>query len=89
MPKLVEVRVNPGTACPDRVYAEWLEHGKIGYAICLDMEDHKAIVRWSPERKAKARRLKLERRLRHQAPLFAAEFIARELVEKPDYYSGN
>lgn len=54
-----------------------------GYPECM-----KEIKRWSPERKAAARRRNMTRCINKRASLFAEELIAQELAARPDYFSG-
>lgn len=42
----------------------------------------------TPQKLAKIRRQRLERRIQKKYPLFADQFIQEELERKPDYYAG-
>ncbi len=41
-----------------------------------------------PEKLAKIRRRRTERRIQEKYPLFADQFVNEELMKKPDYYAG-
>ncbi|MCO5067061.1 MAG: theronine dehydrogenase [Rhizobiaceae bacterium] len=84
--ELARADVPAGRPCPDSVMALWKPGA--GYAICIDFPPPAPIKRWSDERKAAARRRNLERRVRRLAPLFADEFIAREIAARPAYFQG-
>lgn len=43
---------------------------------------------FTPERLARTRRQRLERRVQTKTPLFAEQFIAEDLASKPEYYAG-
>lgn len=57
-----------------------------GWAHCIHFDDRRPVQRWSPERKAAARRANLQRRIEHRFPLFADMFVAGELARRPDYF---
>lgn len=44
------------------------------------------VRRWSPEKKAQARKRNLRRRLEKQVPLFADQYEAEELARRPAYF---
>lgn len=44
------------------------------------------VRRWSPEKKAQARKRNLRRRLEKQVPLFADHYEAEELARRPSYF---
>ncbi|EDG9409724.1 theronine dehydrogenase [Salmonella enterica subsp. enterica serovar Tennessee] len=85
-PELASEVVEAGKPAPESVMSLW-EAGA-GYAVCVDFLDERQIRRWSDERKAAARRRNLERRVNRIAPLFADEFIKRELEARPAYFQG-
>lgn len=84
--ELVSEVVEAGKPAPESVMARWVAGA--GYAVCVDFLDERQIRRWSDERKAAARRRNLERRVNRIAPLFADEFIRRELDARPAYFQG-
>lgn len=84
--ELIRMTVPAGAPVPDEVLAK--HEFCSGYAVCIDFLSDKEIKRWSPERKATARRRNMEWRINKRAPLFAEELIAQELAARPDYFSG-
>ncbi len=76
----------PHGPCPAWLLALWAPG--TGYVIGVVTPPSAPVKRWSPERKARARRQALERRLQHRAPLFAAEIIEAELARRPGYFAG-
>jgi len=84
--ELIRMTVPAGAPIPDEVLAK--HEFCSGYAVCIDFLSDREIKRWSPERKAAARRRNMERRINKRAPLFAEELIAQELAARPDYFSG-
>lgn len=83
---LASAEVPAGERCPEAVRAHWAPG--TGYAICLDFPQSGAVRHWSDERKAQTRKRNLARRVEKAAPLFAEEFIARELAARPEYFAG-
>ena len=57
-----------------------------GWASCIYSVDRRPVRRWSPERKAEARRANLQRRIETKLPLFAELLVAEELARRPDYF---
>ncbi|EFT2484982.1 theronine dehydrogenase [Salmonella enterica] len=84
--ELVSEVVEAGLPAPKSVMSRWVPD--VGYAVCVDFLDERQVRRWSDERKAAARRQNLERRVNRIAPLFADEFIERELETRADYFRG-
>lgn len=83
---LISVDVTAGTPVPACIMTLFVPGGD--YAVSLDFLSVRPIRRWSPERKAQARKRNLERRVMKAAPLFAEELIASELKNRPDYFKG-
>ena len=83
---LAMAEVEAGQSAPESIMSLWVAGA--GYAVCVDFLDERQIRRWSDERKAAARRRNLERRVNRIAPLFADEFIRRELDARPAYFQG-
>lgn len=84
--ELVSEVVDAGHLAPESVMSLWVAGA--GYAVCVDFLDDRQIRRWSDERKAATRRRNLERRVNRIAPLFADEFIEREMASRPEYFQG-
>ncbi|ENC4230542.1 theronine dehydrogenase [Salmonella enterica subsp. enterica serovar Bareilly] len=84
--ELVSEVVEAGQPSPESVMARWVAGA--GYAVCVDFLYERQIKRWSDERKAAARRRNLKRRVNRIAPLFADEFIEREMISRPEYFQG-
>jgi len=60
-----------------------------GYSETLTFCDYTPQpVKWSMEAKARNRQERLRKRVEKKAPLFAAEFIRREIDAKPSYFQG-
>ena len=86
LPELASEIVEAGEPAPASVMEFWVAGS--GYSVCLDFLGQRPIKRWSDERKATARRRNLEKRITKAAPLFAEEFIERELMDRPEYFKG-
>ncbi|EDT8879225.1 theronine dehydrogenase [Salmonella enterica subsp. enterica] len=84
--ELVSEVVEAGKPAPESVMARWVAGA--GYAVCVDFLCERPVRRWSDERKAATRRRNLEKRIHRTAPLFADEFIERELASRPEYFEG-
>ena len=56
-----------------------------GWAVCWSPIP-KPVKRWSPERKANARRKRLRARLEKKTPLLADVLFDAELKRRPDYF---
>ena len=78
--------VSAGEKCPAEIEALW-KPGQ-GYAISIDFLDTQPIRRWSPEARARVRRLNLRRRLDKKMPLFAEMFADAEMARRPEYFDG-
>lgn len=86
-PELMVVHVPPGQRAPQAILDCWAAR-PYGYGLCVDFPQSRAVRRWTAERKAAVRLKRLEGRLQRQAPLFAAELLERELLERGDYFRG-
>lgn len=57
-----------------------------GYAHCVSIDDIKPRKHWTPERMATNRLRLMKNRIRKKDPLFADQFIKKQIASKPDYY---
>jgi hypothetical protein len=83
-PRILAEEILP-RSCPSRV-VEALWYPGCGYACCWESLSFTPLRRLPLASKQSIRRKSLTRRVNHQAPLFAAQFIEREFDRQPEYY---
>jgi hypothetical protein len=82
---LKSILVQRGDPCPPEIMEIFVPGS--GYSIGWELVTQKPIRRFSREARARIRRRNLERRIQRKFPMFAEEFIARELAARPDYFA--
>lgn len=66
----------------------WQHRGYTIFCAMYESEPRDASRRWSPERKARTRRQRLEKRLKARYPLFWRQYYDEELARRSLYYEG-